>query len=317
MTVINTKIDNKFSSLKVGDQVIAIRGYTLYEGKPAPGDRGFVVNTGEYEQKACSNNVQVKFFGFNEPYDFSPRFLQKISNSRPVAADYYARTKEKAREWLYNHSFHNHGSTTAMIMDRTVMGWVGGPSVELEDILTDYMMDLDADFDPTECEPALRWQIEHIQQCMAYYKEETERLNTLLAEVRKEAATSESFLNVERNNHLVSIVQWQKDVEQLKAMLANKVLELDSMTELAKKRGDEIEHFQVQLAGCSVAANGGTKSAASKESYGWSPAYQDVLDLRLRHNELLEQIKSQKEEIVKLRTKIVNLQIYLRDMDII
>ncbi len=44
----------------------------------------------------------------------------------------------------------------------------------------------------------------------------------------------------------------------------------------------EIEQLQVQLAGCGVAALGGTKDPAKEGDYGWSPAYQDCLDLRLR-----------------------------------
>ncbi len=44
----------------------------------------------------------------------------------------------------------------------------------------------------------------------------------------------------------------------------------------------DLERLQVQLAGCSVAALGGTKEpqVASVGDYGWSPAYGDVLKLR-------------------------------------
>lgn len=48
----------------------------------------------------------------------------------------------------------------------------------------------------------------------------------------------------------------------------------------------EIEKLQVQLAGCSVVALGGTKDIAKQGDYGWSPAYQDVLDLRRKYNAL-------------------------------
>lgn len=47
----------------------------------------------------------------------------------------------------------------------------------------------------------------------------------------------------------------------------------------------ECERLRTQLAGCSVAALGGIP-VAWKGSYGWSPAYQDVLDLREKYEVL-------------------------------
>lgn len=49
-------------------------------------------------------------------------------------------------------------------------------------------------------------------------------------------------------------------------------------------KNEEIAQLRVQLAGCSVAALGGTnkKQRAGVNDYGWSPAYQDVLNLRLK-----------------------------------
>jgi hypothetical protein len=48
----------------------------------------------------------------------------------------------------------------------------------------------------------------------------------------------------------------------------------------------ELERLQVQLAACGVAALGGTKHPAKKHSYGWSPAYQDTLELRRKYDAL-------------------------------
>lgn len=53
-----------------------------------------------------------------------------------------------------------------------------------------------------------------------------------------------------------------------------------------KRLREEIEQLQVQLAGCLMAADGGTKDIAKKGSYGWSPAYQAVLDLRKKFDNL-------------------------------
>lgn len=54
---------------------------------------------------------------------------------------------------------------------------------------------------------------------------------------------------------------------------------------------DEVDQLRVQLAGCSVAANGGTRDPAKPGDYGWSPAYQDVLDLRIRSDHWHETLR--------------------------
>ncbi|MDP4224871.1 MAG: hypothetical protein Q8910_00675 [Bacteroidota bacterium] len=50
----------------------------------------------------------------------------------------------------------------------------------------------------------------------------------------------------------------------------------------------EIDQLRVQLSGCSVAALGGIYEYAKPGDYGWSPAYQDVVELRRRYEELLK-----------------------------
>ena len=60
------------------------------------------------------------------------------------------------------------------------------------------------------------------------------------------------------------------------------------MNEELRHLEKEVEQLQVQLAGCGVAALGGTSDPAKQGDYGWSPAYQDVLDLRIRFEKLQE-----------------------------
>lgn len=56
---------------------------------------------------------------------------------------------------------------------------------------------------------------------------------------------------------------------------------------LVHSLNEQIEQLQVQLAGCSAAALEATREPAKRGQWGWSPAYQDVLDLRRKYDTLV------------------------------
>ncbi len=58
-----------------------------------------------------------------------------------------------------------------------------------------------------------------------------------------------------------------------------------------RKEDEKIEQLRVQLAGCSAAALGWNSERAKCGGYGWSIAYQDVIDLRMKYEELLKKRK--------------------------
>lgn len=52
------------------------------------------------------------------------------------------------------------------------------------------------------------------------------------------------------------------------------------------QHSEVVARLRVQLAGCSTAALGWVENEAKREDYGWSAAYQDVLDLRDKYERL-------------------------------
>lgn len=84
-------------------------------------------------------------------------------------------------------------------------------------------------------------------------------------------------------------------VEKLSAFLgAPPLLALRKALELLTKEKEAgesaVEQLRVQLAGCLVAAEGNLQNAVLPSAYGWSPAYQAVVDLRRRRDQLLDEL---------------------------
>jgi hypothetical protein len=76
--------------------------------------------------------------------------------------------------------------------------------------------------------------------------------------------------------------------------------EITIATARAEQYKKELEQLLVQLGGCLTAAEGATKNPALRGEYGWSPAYQAVLDLRLRSDELQVLKEERFEDIARL-----------------
>lgn len=62
---------------------------------------------------------------------------------------------------------------------------------------------------------------------------------------------------------------------------------------LLKTAQEEIDRQRVQLAGCLAAAEGATNDPAPRGSFGWSVAYQSVLQLRLAFQKLTDRSPAQ------------------------
>jgi len=69
----------------------------------------------------------------------------------------------------------------------------------------------------------------------------------------------------------------------------------------------DLEQTRVRLAGCASAAQGHISDPATPDMYGWSPAYQDVLDLRRRADELEAIVARQSEEIEAATLRVCEL----------
>lgn len=65
--------------------------------------------------------------------------------------------------------------------------------------------------------------------------------------------------------------------------LLQKIRDLEEELENEQNEKNRIEQLECQLAGCMTAATGWAKDPPHKGDWGWSPAFQDVLDLRTRY----------------------------------
>lgn len=97
---------------------------------------------------------------------------------------------------------------------------------------------------------------------------------------------------------------WFRESAANRAFIANArqdipwlIEQLETVQGIAKQSRQEGEQCDVQLAGCSVAALGGTKDTATRGDYGWSPTYQSMLDLRQERDRLAEENRKLREAL--------------------
>ena len=112
----------------------------------------------------------------------------------------------------------------------------------------------------------------------------------------KESQDCVDNLYKSKTDEIASLKKQINFVAKLGIEGATEELELENKLKVAN---DKIEHLQVQLAGCGVAAQGGTSPdmIAQKGAYGWSPSYQDVLDLSNKYNKLEKEAVVAMEEL--------------------
>jgi len=124
-----------------------------------------------------------------------------------------------------------------------------------------------------------------------------ERYNLTLVDMYERYTKMAHWIQDDRDAAEAKVESLAAEVEYLRRMwsetgtiAAHRVGEI--MKARAEVRGlrDDIEKMTVQMAGISTAARGGTgcEVAAVKGQYGWSPAYQDVLELRIKYERLEE-----------------------------
>jgi len=90
---------------------------------------------------------------------------------------------------------------------------------------------------------------------------------------------------------MIELRHQKAEVERLDGQLkAKHKLLADHVNEVERLKAEN-EKLQVQLAGCSVAALGGTNNIAKQGDFGWSASYQDVVNLYARKDKLCEALE--------------------------
>lgn len=98
--------------------------------------------------------------------------------------------------------------------------------------------------------------------------------------------------------------EFHRAVEGLNAQLAVALRESGLHEERLAKACLEIEQLRVQLAACAVAARDGSEEQeVERFTYGWSPAYGDVLELRRKCSRLEKQVIDQSNRLIAALVK--------------
>jgi len=74
----------------------------------------------------------------------------------------------------------------------------------------------------------------------------------------------------------------------------------DEADKVIERLRGRVERLDVQLAGCGVAAYGGTgdRVIAKRDEYGWSDSYQATLDLRIKYDSATKAIEQLREAVL-------------------
>ena len=124
-------------------------------------------------------------------------------------------------------------------------------------------------------------------------------------------------LTVALDEATAALTAARQEIEDIKSEWASCCERERARWEAEKVLCAEIERYQVQLAACGVAALGGTTpdQVAARDAYGWSPAYQDVLDLRLKYDKAERELARVQPVIEAVRLQAVAWPAAEREFD--